>query len=85
MHLEFPILQTLGVFYQTTERGRDPEKICKVDNFPFFGIQKCLGKDGKHKCNENRLLAAKDKGTMQISLSIGAPENFPVLQWDVEN
>ena len=36
MHLEFPILQTLGVFYQTTERGRDPEKICKFDNFPFF-------------------------------------------------
>ena len=48
IHLEFPILQTLGVFYQTTERGRDLEKICKVDNFPFFGIQGCLGKDGKH-------------------------------------
>ena len=36
MHWEFPILQTLGVFYPTTELGRDHEKIYKVDNFPFF-------------------------------------------------
>ena len=36
MHWEFPILQTLGVFYPTTELGRDHEKIYKVDNLPFF-------------------------------------------------